>query len=83
MKENSQNATERRILVTAAKLKKGDIISIKGEEKELGRVRRIYPKAGTGKYQFTVDAEVVGEKDHLYLDHEASVLLVERRSAND
>lgn len=65
--------------MTAAKLKKGDIVYLKGEEKELGRIRRIYPKVGTGKYQFIVDAEVVGEKDHLYLNHDASVLLVERR----
>ena len=65
--------------MTAAKLRSGDIICFKGEEKQLGRVRRIYPKAGTGKYQFTVDAEVIGEEKHLLLDHEASVLLIQRK----
>lgn len=65
--------------MTAAKLRSGDVIFMKGDEKQLGRVRRIYPKVGTGKYQFTVDAEIVGEKEHLYLGHEDPVLLVERK----
>lgn len=70
-------------MVTASKLRSGDMIFVKGEEKLLGRVRRIYPKAGTGVYQFTVDAEIVGEEEHLFFDHQDSVLLIQRREKEE